>query len=272
MNSTQHNLTEYLRVAIEAAQLGAAQLEQWRKKFQVREKARADLVTDADNASQEVIKSHLLKNFPEHRFLGEEECVGKKIEETRPPNDGTPVWVVDPLDGTLNYVHDAPAYCVSIGLWLDNTAAVGVILDPRMKEIFTAATGLGAFLNGERIQVSSTATIGDALISTGFPANYQAQLRNVEAWRRVSFQSQSLRRTGSTALNLAYVACGRFDGYWAYDNYAWDVLGGVCLIQEAGGKASTTEGSTFDPFRMDIVASNGLIQDEILSVLKTPVA
>jgi myo-inositol-1(or 4)-monophosphatase len=265
-----HPLAEYLAIAVEAARKGAAELERWRKQFQVQEKSRADLVTDADHASQKVVKEHLLTKLSSHRFVGEEEYVGKKIAETR-PTDNTPTWVVDPLDGTANYVHDVPTYCVSIGLWLDGVAAVGVILDPRQNELFTAAKGQGAYLNGEPIRVSATTAVRDSLISTGFPANYPAQLRNLEAWKRVSYHSQALRRTGSTALNLAYVACGRFDGYWAYDNWPWDVLGGACLVSEAGGVLTTADGQPFDPFRMDMCASNGLIHQELLTALRTEV-
>ena len=265
-------LPAYLDAAVAAARAGAAGLEPWRGRFNVREKARADLVTDADNASQAAIKEYLLARFPDTLFVGEEECVGKPIEATRPPPDGPPAWVVDPLDGTANYVHDVPAYCVSIGLWHRGRAVVGVILDPRMNELFTAAAGHGAFLNGEPIRVSATETLRDSLISTGFPANYQAQLRNLEAWRKVSFHSQALRRTGSTALNLAYVAAGRFDGYWAYDNYAWDVAAGVALVREAGGTVSAADGGAFDPFRMDVAATNGRIQAELVRVLTSPAA
>ena len=257
-----------LATAVDAARRGAAELESWRSKFRVTEKARADLVTDADHASQRVIKECLMGRFPDHVFLGEEECVGKKIEETRPPPNSPPVWVVDPLDGTVNYVHDVPAYCVSIGLWAEGKPVVGVILDPRQNELFTAAAGLGAFLNGEPIRVSATTTLRDSLVSTGFPADYDAQMRNLEAWKKVSFHSQALRRSGSTALNLAYVAAGRFDAYWAYDNYAWDVLGGACLVLEAGGAITTADDKPFDPFRMDLCASNGHVQAELLNVLR----
>jgi myo-inositol-1(or 4)-monophosphatase len=136
-----------------------------------------------------------------------------------------------------------------------------------MNELFTAAAGQGAKLNGAPIRVSRVATLRDALISTGFPANYQAQLRNLEAWKAVSFHSQALRRTGSTALNLAYVAAGRFDGYWAFDNWAWDVLAGAVLVAEAGGAATAADGGPFDPFRMDLCATNGAIQRELLGAL-----
>ncbi|MFO0848434.1 MAG: inositol monophosphatase family protein [Gemmataceae bacterium] len=264
------DLTDCLSAAIEAARRGAAELERWRAKFTVREKARADLVTDADLASQKAVKEYLLGQFPGHGFVGEEDAVGRKIEDTRPPADAPPTWVVDPLDGTSNYVHDVPAYCVSIGLWAGGRPVVGVIYDPRLDELFAAAAGHGATRNGTPIRVSETATLGGSLVSTGFPANYQAQLRNLDAWRKVSFHTQALRRTGSTALNLAYVACGRFDGYWAYDNWPWDVLAGACLILEAGGRLSAADGSAFDPFRMDIAATNGRVQDELVAVLNAP--
>ncbi len=257
----------YLRAAIEAARRGAAELESWRTRFSVQEKSRADLVTDADHASQKVIKESLLAAFPEHLFLGEEESVGLSPEQTRPPADAPPVWVVDPLDGTANYVHDIPAYCVSIGLWADGKAVAGVILDPRLNELFSAAAGLGAFLNEQPIRVSRAAKLCDGMISTGFPADLQKQQRNYIAWGKVMPHSQSLRRTGSTALNMAYVAAGRFDGYWAYDNYAWDVLAGAALIQEAGGTVTTVDGQPFDPFRPDILATNGHFHDELLRVL-----
>ena len=260
-------LTEYLTVAVEAARLGAAELERWRKQFKVKEKSRADLVTDADHASQKVVRDHLLSRLPHHAFLGEEECVGKKIDDTRPPADGPPLWVVDPLDGTINYVHDVPAYCVSIGLWMNGEAVVGVILDPRQNELFTAAKGHGAFLNGERIQVSDTALLDNALVSTGFPANKDTQKRNLKVWGELASVTRSLRRTGSTALNMAYVACGRFDGYWAYDNWPWDVTAGACLIAEAGGALSAADGQPFDPFRMDLIATNGKIQSELFAAL-----
>ena len=262
-------LPEYLAAATAAARTGAAVLESWRAKFTVREKARADLVTDADQASQEAVKAALLGAFPDHAFLGEEDSVGKSPEETRPPADGPPVWVVDPLDGTSNYVHDVPAYCVSIGLWHRGRAVVGVIYDPRMGELFTAAAGHGAFLNGEPIKVSGAATLADAMLSTGFPANYQKAVRNLGAWAKLTEHAQSLRRTGSTALNMAYVAAGRFDGYWAHDNYAWDVMAGACLIAEAGGTLTTIDGEPLDPFRPDILATNGPIHGEILTVLRS---
>ncbi len=267
MSTEPDRLREYLSVATEAARKGGAELERWRAKFSVREKGRADLVTDADHASQQIVKDILLGRFPDHVFIGEEESVGKSPGDVRPPADAPPAWVVDPLDGTANYVHDVPAYCVSIGLWHQGRAIVGVIFDPRQNEMFTAAHGLGAFLNDRPIRVSAVSGVADGMLSTGFPANYEKQIRNLEAWKKITAHAQSLRRNGSTALSLAYVAVGRFDGYWAYDNYPWDVMAGAALIAEAGGVLSATDGTPFDPYRPDLVAGTPGVHPELLRIL-----
>jgi myo-inositol-1(or 4)-monophosphatase len=267
MSTDAARLSEYLSAAVEAARTGAAELERWRGKFSVREKGRADLVTEADEASQKLVKEVLLGRFPDHLFIGEEDSVGKSPGEVRPPTDAPPAWVVDPLDGTANYAHDVPAYCVSIGLWHAGRAIVGVILDPRQNELFTAAVGRGAVLNGKPMRVSAVPSVESAMLSTGFPANFQKQLRNLEAWKQVTAHAQSIRRNGSTALSMAYVAAGRFDGYWAYDNYPWDVMAGAALITEAGGQLCATDGTAFDPYRPDLVAGNPAVQAELLGLL-----
>jgi myo-inositol-1(or 4)-monophosphatase len=267
MSTDAARLSEYLSAAVEAARAGAAELERWRGKFSIREKYRADLVTEADEASQKIVKDVLIGRFPDHLFIGEEDSVGKAPHEVRPPSDAPPAWVVDPLDGTANYAHDVPAYCVSIGLWHAGKAVVGVILDPRQNELFTAALRLGAFLNDKPIRVSAVPDVASGMLSTGFPANYQKQLRNLEAWTKLTAHAQSLRRNGSTALSMAYVAAGRFDGYWAYDNYPWDVMAGAALITEAGGMLCSTDGTAFDPYRPDLVAGNPQVQKELLGLL-----
>jgi myo-inositol-1(or 4)-monophosphatase len=257
------DLPDCLDVAKEAARRGAAVLESWRGRFTAREKGRADLVSEADHASQDAVKAYLLGRFPHHHFLGEEEAVGKPIEATRPAPGSPPTWVVDPLDGTANYVHGVPAYCVSIGLWADGKPVVGVVYDPRLDELFAAAAGHGATLNGKPMRVSTVSSVRDGMIGTGFPASYQGQLRNLEVWRRVSAEAQSLRRNGSSALSIAYVAAGRFDGYWAFDNWAWDVCAGAVLVAEAGGRVTGSAGGPFDPFRHDSLITNGLIHEEL---------
>lgn len=253
-------ISEYLDAAREAALRAAVVLEDWRKRFSVREKGRADLVTDADLASQKTIHDFLCGRFPDHQFLGEEDLASSHASHMRPEDAATndaPTWIVDPIDGTTNYVHDCPMYCVSIGLQLAGELVVGIVYDPRQKEMFAAGKGQGAWLNDERIHVSACANLDDALLATGFPPDLRRHERALDWWRHFSFRTRSLRRTGSTALNLAYVAAGRFDGYWAFDNNVWDVAGGTVLVREAGGIISNVDGAAYNPYAPDALASNG---------------
>lgn len=262
---TESHLRRWLAAAEAAALHGAEKLEEWRTRFSVREKSYADLVTEADVAAQNAIHSVLHASCPEHSFLGEEDTPATVKGRVAPGSP--PTWIVDPLDGTTNYVHDVPCYCVSIGLMVHGELVVGVIFDPRQKEMFAAAQGLGATLNGARIQVSKTAALRESLIATGFPPDPNAQKRNLACWSSFAQKAQALRRTGSTAINMAYVACGRFDGYWAFDNHAWDIAAGVVLIEEAGGKVTRVDGSKLDPFLPDLLATNEHLHIEMLTVL-----
>ncbi len=258
------DLSVYLEAAREAVRRGAAVLEDWRGRFRVNEKARADLVTDADLGSQKAVRSYLQNLFPSHAFLEEEGGGG----EARPPSGSPPTWIVDPLDGTTNYVHDLPLYCVSIGLWIDDAMVVGAILDPRHNELFSAATGHGAWLNGtQRLKTSPTTRLEDALITTGFPPNLDGHEKSLEWWRHFSFRAQSLRRTGSTALNMAYLAAGRFDVFYAYENHPWDVAGGMVIVREAGGVITNTDGTLYDPFTPDALATNGPLHKKMCDEL-----
>ncbi|HEV2948331.1 MAG TPA: inositol monophosphatase family protein [Gemmataceae bacterium] len=295
-----------LEAAQEAARRGAAVLQEWRNRFSVREKARFDLVTEADLASQKAIQEYLQYHFPDHAFLGEEQSVGW-VESSEPTADRTiksmvgsedsthptikssqmPTWIVDPLDGTTNYVHDCPMYCVSIGLMVQGELVVGVVFDPVRQEMFHAAAGQGAWLEtrGEgtanrvalapgatarRLQTSRSDRLEESLLATGFPPDLRGQERALDWWRYFSLRTRSLRRTGSTALNMAYVAAGRFDAYWGFDNHAWDVAGAAVLIREAGGEITTTDGQPFDPFRPDTLASNGPLHPIMLEAFRQP--
>jgi myo-inositol-1(or 4)-monophosphatase len=258
-------LADYLDAAVNAARLGAAVLEEWRTRFNVREKGRFDLVTEADVGSQQAIRGYLQERFPEHAFVGEEDPASQR----KPGPGAPPTWIVDPLDGTTNYVHDCPIYCVSIGLQVGGELVVGVVYDPRQNEMFTAAKGRGASLNGRPIHVSQTGTLDQALLATGFPTDLRGQERALAWWRHFSLITRSLRRTGSTALNLAYVAAGRFDGYWAFDNNAWDVAGGVVLVREAGGLVTNADGAEYDAFTPDCLAANPGLYRVMLDVLRT---
>ena len=293
--SSPHSLADWLDAAQEAARRGAAVLEDWRRRFTVREKARFDLVTEADLASQRAIQDFLHQQFPDHAFLGEESSEASPLalapgegsqDSTLPrriiePN-APPTWIVDPLDGTTNYVHDCPLYCVSIGLLVRGELVVGVVFDPSRQEMFRAAIGQGAWLiktgaslsepgalatggRVQRLQTSRSKRLEEALLATGFPPDLRGQERALDWWRYFSLHTRSLRRTGSTALNMAYVAAGRFDAYWGFDNHAWDVAGAAVLIREAGGAITTTSGQPFDPFRPDTLASNGPLHPVMLA-------
>jgi myo-inositol-1(or 4)-monophosphatase len=253
--------SDCLDAAVEAARRGAAVLESWRARFSVREKGRADLVTEADLNAQQAIREALLGRFPDHGFLGEEGGKG----QARPGPGGPPTWIVDPLDGTTNYVHDCPTYCVSIGLEAAGELVLGVVFDPRLDELFTAAAGRGATLNGRPLHTSTTDRLDDALLATGFPPDLRGQERQLDWWRYFSLRTRSLRRTGSTALNLAYVAAGRFDGFWAFDNNAWDVAAGVVLIREAGGLVTALDGGPYSHHDRPCLASNGPLHPALLA-------
>jgi myo-inositol-1(or 4)-monophosphatase len=257
-------LGEYLDAACQAARRAAVVLEEWRARFQVREKAHFDLVTDADLASQRIIYEYLGSRFPQHAFLGEEDAAHR-----RPPAEAPPTWIIDPIDGTTNYVHDCPMYCISIGLQVAGELVVGVVLDPTRPELFKAASGMGAWLNDKSVQTSVTDRLDESLLATGFPPDIRGQERPLEWWRYFSLHARSLRRTGSTALNMAYVAAGRFDGYWAFDNHVWDVAGATVLVREAGGSVTNIDGSPYDPYAPDAVASNGPLHPTLLHALRT---
>ncbi|MFN4257906.1 MAG: inositol monophosphatase family protein [Gemmataceae bacterium] len=260
-----HDWTEYLEAAREAARRAGEVLADWRQRFAVREKGRFDLVTDADLASQRAIQAYLQDRFPDHGFLGEEEGAGQQ----RPGLDAPPTWIVDPIDGTTNYVHDFPFYCVSIGLQVRGELVVGVVYEPVRDEMFHAAQGQGAWLNDRRLRTSQATCLEQSLLATGFPPDLRGHERTLTWWNYFSYQARSLRRTGSTALNLAYVAAGRFDGYWAFDNHVWDVAGGVVLVREAGGVLSNVDGSPYDPHSPDALACNGpALHEEMLRCLR----
>jgi myo-inositol-1(or 4)-monophosphatase len=261
---TAEALASYLDAAREAAVRAAAVLDQWRTRFRVGQKGRFDLVTDADLASQQTIRDYLLGRFPGHGFLGEEEGASQH----RPGPGAPPTWIIDPIDGTTNYVHDCPFYAVSIALEVGGELVVGVVYDPPHREMFAAARGSGAWLNDQPLRTSGVGRLEDALIATGFPPDLRGNERTLEWWRYLSYKSQGLRRTGSTALNLAYIAAGRFDGYWAFDNHVWDVAGATVVLREAGGVITDVDGAAYDPYTPDALASNGPLHPVLLELFR----
>ena len=258
-------LEDYLAAASEAARLGARELQSWRRRFQVQEKARFDLVTDADLASQRAIREFLARRFPEHDFLGEEE----QSFTGRPGPDAPPTWIVDPLDGTTNYVHDCPLYCVSIGLQVAGELVVGVVFDPCAgRDVRRGPWPRGpAQWPASADQPNGSAGRNPALDRLPARCARTANARSIGgAISRCTPDRFAAR--GSTALNLAYVAAGRFDGYWAFDNHVWDVAAGAVLVAEAGGRITNVDGSPYDPYRPDALASNGPLHSAMLAAFR----
>lgn len=242
-------MSEFLQACQEAVRVGGAVLMEWRGKFNAREKGPADLVTEADYASQERIRELLLSRFPEHGFLGEED--GTDIA----PRDGRHRWIVDPLDGTVNYVHGVPNFAVSVALECEGRIIAGAIYDPSLDECFTAEAGGGAFLNGIPIRTSGTTQLTEALVVASFPAGIQEGHPEIERFVRALVATQSLRRTGSAALNLSYLAAGRFDAYWATTTKIWDIAAGFLILSEAGGSLATPEGGEVELAKPRFVAA-----------------
>ena len=210
-------------------------------------KSPKDLVTDADLASQKAIREILIGAFPDHAFVGEEEGENDPPESVRMGKSDAPAcWVVDPLDGTVNYVHRLQSFAVSIGLYHAGKMRLGVILDPVSDELFTAIDGTGAFLNGMPIHSSDCEDLSSALVACSFPAGVKADSPEVARFTRVLERCRSLRRLGSCALNMCYVAAGRLDGYWATNVCAWDSAAGTVIAREAGAQLTAYDGGQMD--------------------------
>jgi myo-inositol-1(or 4)-monophosphatase len=238
--------------AVLAARKAGSLLQEWSGRISVRVKGINDLVTEADHASQEAIREYLGRRFPRDGFLGEEGC------GTRDPNVERS-WVVDPLDGTTNYVHGFPFFCVSIGLEVGGRLVVGVIYDPVRQECFAASECGGATCNDLPMQVSPTGALHDALLCGGVPADPGMHRTALAEFVNLSKRARSVRRMGSAALSLAYVAAGRLDGFWHTSLHPWDAAAGAMIVAEAGGRVTNTRSNSYDLYLPVIVASNGLI-------------
>jgi myo-inositol-1(or 4)-monophosphatase len=234
----------FLEVALEAAERAGQELLNWQTRFTAREKGPRDLVSEADVAAQEAIRETIRKAFPEHDFLSEEEACDRRakglpaIAERRSPYR----WVVDPLDGTTNYVHGLPGFAVSIALQHKSELLVGVVLDPLSKESFVAERGKGATLSGRRLKTSGCEELDRALIAVSFSPHVERDSLEIRRFVEILLASQSVRRMGSAALNLSYVAAGRLDGYLATSCSIWDVAAGLLLVQEAAGSSAALDG------------------------------
>ena len=251
-----------LSVAVDACKsAGGLLLDYARSGFQIEHKNAIDLVTDADHAAEQCIVDHIRAHFPTHSTLAEERG------HDAPPTSRYQ-WIIDPLDGTTNFAHRFPVYAVSIGVEWNGQGVVGVVYDPTRDELFTAEAGHGAHLNGQPIKVSSTTQLDGALMVTGFAYDIRDTANNnLNHFARFALKSQGVRRTGSAALDLCYVAAGRFDGFWEVKLNPWDMAAGVVILRAAGGRVTDLRGHEHSTFQPELVASNVRIHDEMLSVI-----
>ena len=251
-----------LAVAVAAArEAGVLLVERQREFLTVRHKGIVDLVTDADVASEKLIAEALVSAFPDDLLLAEEGTVA-----VAPGTNGRR-WIVDPLDGTTNYAHRYPLYAVSIALEVDGVVRVGVVHVPALDEMFAAVKGCGASFNGEPMGVSATEELIESMLCTGFAYDPVIRPANQPHWAEFVDRSQAVRRDGAAALDLSYVACGRYDGFWERELSPWDVAAGALLVVEAGGATSDYDGNPLDIYAREAVASNGRIHAEMLRTL-----
>ena len=222
-------------------------------------KGRDNIVTDVDKKAEAMIIRDILAAFPDHSILSEESA-------PRPGSDSYK-WIIDPLDGTTNFAHAFPFFCVSIGLEVDGAMQVGVVYDPMRHELFVAERGKGAYLNNKKRHVSKTAKLTDSFLATGFSYGLKRKDRNIANFTKLLTRTLAIRRAGSAALDLCYVACGRFDGFWEMDLHPWDSAAGMLIVQEAGGKVTRFDGSRYLPYDKSILSTNGFIHDGISGIL-----
>jgi myo-inositol-1(or 4)-monophosphatase len=239
-----------------AREAGALLMGYFQRRVKVEYKGDVDLVTEADRASEALITRRIRERWPGHNILGEEGTRTEQGSEYR--------WYVDPLDGTTNFAHGFPVFCVSLGLEHNGERVAAVIFDPTRDEMFTAEKGAGAFLNGRPIHVSAISNLAECLVATGFPSHKRHKNPNIFFYHQITLKTHGVRRAGSAALDLCDVACGRFDGFWEFNLNPWDTAAGVLMVEEAGGRVTRFDGQ---PFRLDskeTLASNGLLHDALL--------
>lgn len=256
-----------LNFAIQTARdAGRVLAERFGRSLEINNKSELDLVTESDLASERLIIDRIKSHYPRHAILAEESGASGPADRER---DSEWRWIIDPLDGTTNYAHGYPCFCVSIGVENQGRMELGVVYDPMRDEVFTAERGQGAALNGRRIRVSTTLSLATALLCTGFPYDVRERSEFARHFANFIMAAQGVRRDGAAALDLAYVAAGRFDGFWEEGLKPWDVAAGGLLIEEAGGRVSTYSGDPLNIFSPPILASNGLVHEEMMQVLNS---
>lgn len=254
-------MDHFLKTAIEAAkEAGNIQLKRRDNIGEIKYKGDINIVTEIDILCEQKIIEIIKDHYPEHSILSEErgEILTKSDFK----------WIIDPIDGTTNYAHGFPCYCSSVALEFKGDVIVGVVYQPVLDELFTVQKGKGAFLNGNRIRVSKTMTLKKSLLATGFAYDvHKSEINNIDHFTNFIKQSQAVRRPGSAALDLCYVAAGRFEGFWELKLHPWDVAAGVLLVQEGGGMVTGIAGGNYSIYSSNILASNGLIHLDMVNVL-----
>jgi myo-inositol-1(or 4)-monophosphatase len=225
-------------------------------KVAIEYKGDVDLVTQADRSSEKLIVERIRKQWPEHDLIGEEGSRRETGSDFR--------WYVDPLDGTTNFAHGYPVFCVSLALEYKGERIAGVIYDPARNEMFSAEKGSGSRLNGIPVHVSKTARLAESLVATGFPSHKRHKNPNIHFYHQITLRSHGVRRAGSAALDLCYVACGRFDAFWEFNLNSWDTAAGVLIVQGAGGKVTNFSGAPFNIDSREVLATNTLLHDELM--------
>jgi myo-inositol-1(or 4)-monophosphatase len=229
--------------------------------LKVEYKGEIDLVTQADRAAERLVVNLLRKSFPGDDILTEETNRDRTLSDRR--------WIIDPLDGTTNYAHRFPFWCVSIAFEFKGQVVLGAIYNPNLNELFTARKGLGAWMNGNKIKVSSQSVLKKSLLATGFPYDvHHSKVNNLDNFGKFIKRAQAVRRPGSAALDLAYVACGRFDGFWEMKLKTWDMAAASLMVTEAGGKLTGLKGQKFSIYVPECLASNGQIHQAMVDILR----
>jgi myo-inositol-1(or 4)-monophosphatase len=251
-----------LAVAAEAVlKAGAIQKERYGKDFQIHHKGEIDLVTEVDRACEDAILSILRSRFPGDDFVTEETLLGR--------TGSSHLWFIDPLDGTTNFAHGYPFFCASVGLAIDGQVALGAVFDPMREELFTGERGRGAFMNGRPLRVSSSTDLLQSLLATGFPYDLHTDVAHrIRLFARFSQRARGIRRDGAAALDLCYVAAGRFDGFWEEQLQPWDMMAGTIIVEEAGGRASRFDGSPLALKADEVLATNGSLHAAMLDVFR----
>ena len=253
----------FLATAIEAVvRAGELQMAKFGTGIRVDKKGAIDLVTEVDVEVERMLRALVAGRFPDHDVLAEEEGGASRGARHR--------WVFDPLDGTTNFAHGVPIFCASLALEIDGEAVVAAVYDPNRRELFTAEAGIGSWLNGQRLKVSVNATVLESMLVTGFPYNiHQKADEFVKVFAQVLKHARAVRRLGSAAIDICWVAAGRMDGFWEASLKRWDTRAAALILEEAGGRVTGMDGTTWNPDDGHILATNGLIHDEMLKILRS---